>query len=261
MKMRRVALQELISTVVSRSMKKKIEFIILIILSVTMLGCITSVRPGSDSMVVLNQNHSYQTYIIRTDNESDITTSTSSIEVSIDDIYQTTLVPDNNLPQGTDDDRDDVAYSWTVNGYNISKGKHTIKFNEIGSLEGSVIRSLTNSVGINSSVENNSNTKAGNADGSDLILLLIGLAVIAFFIIMAIYKVSAIYMKKRSYFKDLILTCPNCKEKEIFHNFAKDDLIKIYKCKICGSPRFLDIKINKKKEESLDDLLKGTKEK
>ena len=39
------------------------------------------------------------------------------------------------------------------------------------------------------------------------------------------------------------MTCPSCRNRDIYHDFKKDDLINIYKCPICGSPRIIDTKL------------------
>ncbi len=213
-------------------MKLKYLLIISIILSSTFaLGCINKIEPSSDAKVVLDQKHPSQTYIITID------TVTGNIEVSIDDIFQT------NIPTVQDTD----TYSWTVYGNNITKGDHEIKFRDT---ENSYTRHITNNIG-------NEITFNQAIDYNILLPELINLGKIIFLVIILIiiyYIIKKLKIKGPT-FKDLVLMCPSCRNRDIYHDFKKDNLIHIYKCPICGSPRIISTKLEIM-DEQYDGMVK-----
>lgn len=217
------------------SMKFKYLLIISIILISTFaLGCINKIEPLSDSKVVLDQKHPSQTYIIDMSR-------TGNIEVSIDDIFQT------DIPtfQGTN------TYSWTVYGNNITKGDHEIKFRDEDT---TYYRHVTNNVGNEIAVNSTNNQNVQAIDYNILLPKLINLGKIIFLVIIVIiiYHIIKKLKEKGPTFKNLVLMCPSCRNRDIYHNFKKDDLINIYKCPICGSPRIISTKL-----EIMDEQYNG----
>ena len=210
----------------------------IILLSTFALGCINKIEPSSDSKVVLDQKHPSQTYIIDE-------TRSGNIEVSIDDIFQT------NIPtfQGTN------TYSWTVYGNNITKGDHEIKFrDEDTTYYRHVTNNIGNEIAVNST-NNNQNVQA--IDYNILLPELINLGKIIFLVIIVIiiYHIIKKLKEKGSTFKDLVLMCPSCRNRDIYHDFKKDYLINIYKCPICGSPRIINTKLEIM-DEQYDGMVK-----
>lgn len=220
-------------------LKYLLILISIILLSTFALGCINKIEPSSDSKVVLDQKHPSQTYIITTNGIG-----TGNIEVSIDDIFQT------NIPtvQTTD------TYSWTVYGNNITKGDHEIKFHG----EDDSYRYITNNIGNEIAVNNTNNSQDDQViDYNILLPELINLGKIIFMVIILIiiYHIIKILKIKGPTFKDLILMCPSCRNRDIYHNFKKDELINIYKCPICGNPRIISTKLEIM-DEQYDGMVK-----
>lgn len=207
----------------------------ILLISTFALGCINKIEPSSESKVVLDQKHPSQTYIIDK-------TRTGNIEISIDDIFQTTIP----TFQGTD------TYSWTVYGNNITKGDHEIKFHDE---DDTYYRHITNNIGNEIAVNSTNNNQNVQAIDYNIVLPeLINLGKIIFLVIIVIiiYHIIKKLKEKGPTFKDLVMMCPSCRNRDIYHNFKKDYLINIYKCPICGSPRIINTKL-----EIMDEQYNG----